>query len=111
MGVLRKLLAPLPGIRHLLVVTWPFLAIVIILVGMFDASLTIIGPCPPYSEGNSNWSKQQKEAVFQLLRYSETHDEADYQRYRAAIAVPLAFKRFRIELQKPEPDMDVVYQS
>jgi diguanylate cyclase (GGDEF)-like protein/PAS domain S-box-containing protein len=111
MGALRKLIALLPGIRHLLAVTWPFLAIVVILVWLFDASITIIGSCRSYSEGNSNWSKQQKEAVFQLLRYSETHNEADFQRYQEAIAVPLAFKRFRIEMQKPDPDMRTVYQA
>lgn len=111
MGVIRRLVALLPGIRHLLAVTWPFLAIVVILVWLFDASITIIGSCRSYSEGNSNWSKQQKEAVFQLLRYSETQDVADFQRYEAAIAVPLAFKTFRIEMSKPDPDMDVVYQA
>ncbi|MCW5620423.1 MAG: EAL domain-containing protein [Burkholderiales bacterium] len=97
--------------RHLLVVTWPFLAIVILLVWMFSESMIILGSARSYSEGNSNWSKEQKEAVFQLLRYAETHDEADFQRYRTAVAVPLAFKRFRLEMQKPDPDMQVVYQA
>jgi diguanylate cyclase (GGDEF)-like protein/PAS domain S-box-containing protein len=111
MGALRKLIGLLPGIRHLLAVTWPLLGIVVVLVWLFGESMTILGSARSYSEGNSNWSKEQKEAVFQLLRYAETHDEADFERYRAAIAVPLAFKRFRIELTKPEPDMQVVHEA
>jgi diguanylate cyclase (GGDEF)-like protein/PAS domain S-box-containing protein len=111
MTTVRALLALLPGVRHLLAVTWPFLAIVVVLVWLFSESMTILGSARSYSEGNSNWSKEQKEAVFQLLRYSQTQDEADFQRYQAAIAVPLAFKRFRIEMQKAEPDMQVVYQA
>jgi diguanylate cyclase (GGDEF)-like protein/PAS domain S-box-containing protein len=111
MGALRRVIAWLPGIRHLLAVTWPFLAIVVILVWLFGESMTILGSARSYSEGNSNWSKEQKEAVFQLLRYAETHDDADFQRYRDAIKVPLAFQTFRIEMQKADPDMGVVYQA
>jgi diguanylate cyclase (GGDEF)-like protein/PAS domain S-box-containing protein len=107
----RKLVNRLPDIRHLLAVTWPLLGIVFVLLWLFSESMTILGSARSYSEGNSNWSKQQKEAVFQLLRYTETHDEADFQRYREAIAAPLAFKRFRMELQKPEPDMEVVRRA
>jgi len=107
----RKFIGLLPGIRHLLAVTWPLLVIVAVLVWLFNESMTILGSARSYSEGNSNWSKEQKEAVFQLLRYAETHAEEDFQRYRAAIAVPLAFKTFRIEMQKPEPDLAVVYQA
>jgi diguanylate cyclase (GGDEF)-like protein/PAS domain S-box-containing protein len=111
MSAFRKFLSILPGVRHLLAVTWPLLAIVIVLVWLFSESMTILGSARSYSEGNSNWSKEQKEAVFQLLRYAETHDEADFNRYQAAVAVPLAFKRFRIEMQKPHPDMDVVHEA
>ena len=85
--------------------------IVAVLLWLFSESMTVLGSARSYSEGNSNWSKQQKEAVFQLLRYAETHDEEDFERYRAAIAVPLAFKRFRIEMQKPAPDLGVVYEA
>jgi diguanylate cyclase (GGDEF)-like protein/PAS domain S-box-containing protein len=110
-GAVDKALAWIPAVRHLLAVIWPFLAIVIVLAWLFNESMTILGSARSYSEGNSNWSKQQKEAVFQLLRYTETQDEEDFQRYREAIAVPMAFERFRLELSKPDPDMAVVYKA
>ncbi len=111
MNKFKLLISVLPGVRHLVAVTWPFLAIVVLLVWLFSESMIILGSARSYSEGNSNWSKEQKEAVFQLMRYAETHDEADFHRYQAAIAVPLAFQRFRMELQKPDPDMAIVHKA
>jgi len=111
MSIFRRVIGLLPGLRHLLAVTWPILTIVAVLVWLFSESMTILGSARSYSEGNSNWSKEQKEAVFQLLRYAETRNEADFERYRAAVAVPLAFKRFRMEMQKPEPDLAVAREA
>ena len=36
-----------------------------------------------YAEGESLWSKAQKQSVFQLLRYAQTRDVAHYDNYRA----------------------------
>jgi diguanylate cyclase (GGDEF)-like protein/PAS domain S-box-containing protein len=109
--VLDRFLKLLPVSRRLLLIVWPFLVIVAILVWMFSESMVVLGSTRSYSEGESNWSKGQKQAVFFLLRYAETRDPADYDKYREAIAVPLAFKRFRVEMQKDRPDWPVVYQA
>ena len=68
MNKFKLLISVLPGVRHLVAVTWPFLAIVVLLVWLFSESMIILGSARSYSEGNSNWSKEQKEAVFQLMR-------------------------------------------
>ena len=107
LGRIRKLL---PLSRRLLLIVWPFLVIVAVLVWMFAESMVVLGSTRSYSEGESNWSKGQKQAVFHLLRFAETRQLADYEQYRQAIAVPLALKRFRVEMQKASPDWPTVYR-
>jgi PAS domain S-box-containing protein len=59
--------------------------------------------------GEGLYSKGQKDAVFHLIRYARTHDEAERQAYLEAIAIPLGDAVARIELEKPNPDLDVAY--
>lgn len=93
-----------PTARRLLLIIWPFLAIVLVLVLIALASVDILAAGRSYSEGESLWSKGQKTAVFHLIRYAETADEAHYLKYRAAIAVPLGDQIARLEMEKPEFD-------
>jgi len=101
----------LPLSRRLLLIIWPFLAIVIVLVWLISESLIILGSTRAYSEGESLWSKGQKQAVFHLMLYAETRSEEHFREYQKAIAVPLAYKRFRVEMQKSSPNYRVVYQA
>ena len=50
------------------------------------------------------WSKSQKDASYWLIRYLRTHDEADFARYGAAIAVPLGDHAAREAMEQPVPD-------
>jgi PAS domain S-box-containing protein len=61
--------------------------------------------------GEGLYSKGQKDAVFHLLRYAGNQDEAEYAAYQRAISIPLGDKIARLELEKPEPDLDVAYQG
>lgn len=62
-----------------------------------------------YAEGL--WSKGQRDAVYYLSRYVTTHDAADYDRYAHAVAVPLGYRKGRIELSKAEFDPAVVLEG
>jgi PAS domain S-box-containing protein len=64
-----------------------------------------------YSEGESLWSKGQKQAIFYLLRYTETHSEVDFRKYSERIAVTLGDKKARLELEKPNPDYAIAWQG
>ena len=92
---------------RLLRITWPFLAIVLVLVVLARESIEIVSATRAYVGGESLWSKAQKEAVYYLFRYAQSRAEADYQDYREAIAVPLGDRRARLELEKREPDIAV----
>ena len=91
--------------RRLLRITWPFLAIVVLLVLLASESLKIVSATRAYVGAESLWSKAQKEAVYSLFRYAQTQSEEDYRSYQESIAVPMGDRRARLELQKDDPDL------
>jgi diguanylate cyclase (GGDEF)-like protein/PAS domain S-box-containing protein len=92
-------------------IIWPFLVIVAVLLWLSSESMSILVAVRSYAEGESLWSKGQKEAVFHLMRYAETRSEADYQKYRDAISVPRGDRKARIELERPDPDYAIVWRG
>ncbi|MGH7254162.1 MAG: hypothetical protein ACREI3_00165, partial [Nitrospirales bacterium] len=79
------------GKRMLLIVS-PFLAIITVLVWLAVASIDILAAGRAYVEGESLWSKNQKEAVFHLIRFAATGSESDFLGYRKSIMVPKGFR-------------------
>jgi diguanylate cyclase (GGDEF)-like protein len=92
----------------MLLIISPFLTIVVVLVWLATLSIDILAAGRAYVEGESLWSKNQKEAVFYLLRFAETRDEADFRNYQKAISIPLGFRKARLELEKRRPDYSIV---
>jgi diguanylate cyclase (GGDEF)-like protein len=87
--------------KRILPIVSPFLAIVAVLVLLAVLSIDILAAGRAYVEGESLWSKSQKEAVSHLLRYAETKAEPDFLNYQKAIRVPMGFHKARLELEKP----------
>jgi diguanylate cyclase (GGDEF)-like protein len=94
--------------KRMLLIVSPFLVIVAVLVWLAIVSIDILAAGRAYVEGESLWSKNQKEAVFHLLRFAETRSETDFMNYRKAISVPLGFRKARLELEKSKPDYAAV---
>ena len=59
-------------------ITWPFVAIVALLLALAGVSLYVMSAVRAYVGGESLWSKSQKTAVQFLGRYARTHDESDF---------------------------------
>jgi len=97
--------------NRLLRITWPFLAIVVLLVLLASESLKIVSASRAYVGGESLWSKAQKEAVYSLVRYAQSRSEADYRSYLQSISVPMGDRRARVELSKEEPDLAVAREG
>jgi diguanylate cyclase (GGDEF)-like protein/PAS domain S-box-containing protein len=95
-----------PVSRRLLLIIWPFLAIVVLLVLLGISSVDILSSVRAYVGGESLWSKAQKDAVYHLNSYARTRDPNDYRRFEDAIAVPLGDQVAREELEMPIPDLD-----
>src|SRR5258708_34724147 len=81
----RRFLEILPGGWRLLPIIWPFLGIVAVLLWLSSESISILVAARSYSQGESLWSKGQKQSVFHLVRYAETRDDPNHQNYLAAI--------------------------
>ena len=111
MSTLQKIVDYLPFSKRLLLIVWPFIVIVIVLVWLSAESMSILAATRSYSEGESLWSKAQKHAIYDLLRYTETHAAADFQQYRDAVVVTLGDRKAREELLKPNPDYAVAWQG
>ncbi len=105
---LARFFALLRGSKRMLLIVSPFLVIVIVLVWLAILSIDILAAGRAYVEGESLWSKNQKEAVFHLLRFADTRDEADFEKYRKAIKVPKGYGQARLELEKANPDNAIV---
>jgi len=98
----------LPVSKKLVVILWLFVAIVISLLALSYITIENLSSARAYVGGEGLWSKAQKQAVYDLLRYSISHSERDFQSYREALLVPLGDRQARLELEKPAPDMSVV---
>jgi diguanylate cyclase (GGDEF)-like protein/PAS domain S-box-containing protein len=101
----------LPVSRRLLLIIWPFLAIVVLLVVLAMVSVDILSAGRAYVGGESLWSKAQKDAVYFLTRYAQTRSEEDYLNFRRALQVPLGDRVARIELQKDDFDRNIARQG
>jgi signal transduction histidine kinase/ActR/RegA family two-component response regulator len=77
------------------------------LLAIIYFSLQVESGVRAYVGGEGLYSKGQKDAAYHLIRYAGTRDEAEYQRYLEAIAIPRGDKIARLELEKPDPDLDV----
>ena len=74
-------------------------------------SIDLLSAVRAYVTGESLYSKGQKDAQIYLIDYAEYRREEDYQRFLAAIAVPLGDRVAREELQKSDPDLAVARQG
>ncbi|HTS52746.1 MAG TPA: EAL domain-containing protein [Burkholderiales bacterium] len=95
----------------MLLIISPFLAIVVVLAWLATESIDILAAGRAYVEGESLWSKSQKDAVFYLLRFAQTRSESDFHNYEKAMKVPLGFRQARLELEKRRPNYAAVREG
>ena len=97
--------------KQLLKITWPFLVIVPLLLLLSILSAEALSAVRAFVNGESLWSKSQKQAINALNLYAISHDERDYQAYLRAISVPLGDHRARLALNLPKPDLEAAHQG
>lgn len=96
------------GARFHWLIIGPFLIVVALLAALGATSAEILSAVRAYVGAESLWSKGQKDAIHHLATYAESRNPIDYQKYLSAVAVPLGDRTARLELQRPNPDFDVV---
>ena len=88
-----------------------FVSIVCCTVVAADLRTAILNAVRSYVGGEGLWSKAQKASVYHLTRYATSQREEDFELYRRAIDVPLGDRQARLELEKPDPDPEVVREG
>ncbi len=89
---------------------WPiiavFVAMTILQASVAALSIQLLSTVRAYVAGESLYSKAQKDAQIYLLDYTESRQEADYLRFKAALAIPLGDRAAREALQRAAPDIE-----
>lgn len=92
----------------MLIVMTLLIAIELLVLGLATSSLTDVRA---YVSGEGQWSKSQKDAVYHLQKYGQSHNQADYEAIHKRMKVILGDKKARIELEKKNPDYNIAYQG
>jgi diguanylate cyclase (GGDEF)-like protein len=100
------MMAPAPGKYRLLRLVTPFVAVVLFQAFLAGLSLEMLSSVRAYVGGEGLWSKAQKDAIHFISLYSQTGDEAFYDRFKTAIAIPLSDRTARHALEQQPPDLD-----
>ena len=89
---------------------WPIVAVfgVIVALQLVVAALSIdvLSAVRAYVNGESLYSKGQKDAHIHLLGYLERRGGDDYAAFERALSVPLGDRVAREALQRPKPDVE-----
>lgn len=64
-----------------------------------------------FVEGEGLWSKAQKNAIHSLHQFALTRDPAAYENFRDHLSVPMGDHRARLELQKAQPNHQVMVEG
>src|ERR1044072_2560224 len=75
--------------------------LIVIELGVLVFSIHTLSSVRAYVNGEGLWSKAQKDAMYQLLKYSRSHNETDYQKFKEFMMVPLGDHKTLVELSKP----------
>ena len=89
---------------------WPivvvFVAIVALQLAVAAFSIELLSGVRAYINGESLYSKAQKDAHIHLLAYLDGRRDEDYRAFEGMLAVPLGDRAAREALQLPQPDLD-----
>ena len=95
----------------LLQTVWPFVLIIVILLGVVEVSLELKSSVRAYVEAESLWSKGQKSAYIDLSNYLTSHLQQDYDDYLKDIAIPMGYHEARLALEQEKPNLEMAYKG
>lgn len=100
-----------PGRADLLKRITPSVIIITVQVVLAAVSLRAVSLVRAYVGGESLWSKEQKNAVYLLHRYTEQQTSEDFEKFRSALSVPLGDMEARRALEKSPPDYEAAVRG
>ena len=100
-----------PGTSSPFAIIWIFASIVLSLLILANFGFGLLSSVRAYVGGESLWSKNQKDAIYHLQKYAVSRAPQELRLFRADIAVPLGDRDARIEMDKPNPDLERIRQG
>src|ERR1700683_1291648 len=100
-----------PGTSSPFAIIWIFASIVLSLLILANFGFGLLSSVRAYVGGESLWSKNQKDAIYHLQKSAVSRAPQELRLFRADIAVPLGDRDARIELDKPNPDLERIRQG
>jgi hypothetical protein len=100
------MMTPTCGKHRLLRLVSPFVAVVLFQAFLAGLSLETLSSVRAYVGGEGLWSKGQKDAIHFISLYSQTGEEHFFDRFKAAIAIPLSDRNARYALEQRTPDLN-----
>ena len=92
-------------------IIWMFAAIVLCLFVLANFSFGLLSSIRAYVGGESMWAQAQKDAVFHLQSFAAGRAPEELRNFRADMAIPLGDYRARLEMELPNPRLEVVRQN
>ncbi len=89
---------------RLLVIVWPFVAIILVQATVASFSMQMVNSLRAYITGESQWSKGQHDAIYFLGRYIDTGAASFLARFHGAMAIPQGDPAARLALEANPPD-------
>lgn len=86
-------------------------ALIVVELGALTFSVDILSSVRAYVGGEGFWSKAQKDAMYELLKYGRNHNEDDYLKFQEFMQVSLGDHRVLAEIKKEKPDRDIARQG
>jgi diguanylate cyclase (GGDEF)-like protein/PAS domain S-box-containing protein len=100
------MMTPTCGKHRLLRLVSPFVAVVLFQAFLAGLSLETLSSVRAYVGGEGLWSKGQKDAIHFISLYSQTGEEHFFDRFKAAVAIPLSDRAARYALEQRTPDLN-----
>src|SRR5258708_19734268 len=99
----RAFFVNLSVLRKLIIVLWLFVVIVIALLLLSYEIIGSLSALRAYVEGEGLWSKAQKQAVHNLVRYAPPHSHHNSPNYHHPLPPPFRPTQPLPTLQQPPP--------
>ena len=80
-------------------------------IGTLYFTIHTLSSVRAFVAGEGLWSKAQKDAIYNLQQYAQTHHEEDEMAFYNFMKVPLGDRKALLELTKDNPDLEVARQG
>ena len=92
-------------------VVWPFVMSALLMGSLATVCFYVMSAGRAYVDGESLWSKSQKDALLYVERYVDTCDPLYLRRYQSAVAVPFGDRMARLAMERTPDAIEPVRQG